>query len=460
MLRVRQVHIKLFSVLILVISLGVYLFFACYDGVVIAPDSVDYINMNTTREPFYSVFLALSRMVCEKFGIDIYLMIVVLLQSVLAAIASWSLVIYIFKNVVTDQTLSMVILSIILAVSLLTRFVIRGTMFSNCILTEGITVSCYTLYFRYLMEFVTRKTRKSFLICCVIVSILVSTRRQMIISLILLVICVLGIYLHDKQYCRGLLISFLCVACIFLGCIFWDAGYNRMSTAEGIRTSSNKRFIATMVVYAAEKDDSNYIQNEEIKNLFLEIYDICEEEGFLRKSAGTGWFRRAMHIEDCYDQIQLATMMPIINRYIEQIYCDDDNDYEKKLDEIISAMNRAVLPHVIPELAETFIDSFRMGLVTTVSGRNLVLRWYSLFVYLLYVTLMLYYIVTGENRKILLFVLLTLVSIILNVGLVSLVIYCQARYVIYNMILFYISLVLMIEPFVIKTIKGYESVMF
>ena len=112
-------HIKLFSVLILVISLGVYLFFACYDGVVIAPDSVDYINMNTTREPFYSVFLALSRMVCEKFGIDIYLMIVVLLQSVLAAIASWSLVIYIFKNVVTDQTLSMVILSIILAVSLL-----------------------------------------------------------------------------------------------------------------------------------------------------------------------------------------------------------------------------------------------------------------------------------------------------------------------------------------------------
>ena len=192
----------------------------------------------------------------------------------------------------------------------------------------------------------------------------------------------------------------------------------------------------------------------------MEIYDICEEEGFLRKSAGTGWFRRAMHIEDCYDQIQLATMMPIINRYIEQIYCDDDNDYEKKLDEIISAMNRAVLPHVIPELAETFIDSFRMGLVTTVSGRNLVLRWYSLFVYLLYVTLMLYYIVTGENRKILLFVLLTLVSIILNVGLVSLVIYCQARYVIYNMILFYISLVLMIEPFVIKTIKGYESVMF
>lgn len=39
-------------------------------------------------------------------------------------------------------------------------------------------------------------------------------------------------------------------------------------------------------------------------------------------------------------------------------------------------------------------------------------------------------------------------------GLVSLVIFCQTRYTIYNMALFYISLMLMLEPFLIRVVKG------
>ena len=39
---------------------------------------------------------------------------------------------------------------------------------------------------------------------------------------------------------------------------------------------------------------------------------------------------------------------------------------------------------------------------------------------------------------------LTLLSILCNVGLVSLVIFCQTRYTIYNMALFYISLLLLL----------------
>ena len=53
-----------------------------------------------------------------------------------------------------------------------------------------------------------------------------------------------------------------------------------------------------------------------------------------------------------------------------------------------------------------------------------------------------------------LFSSLTLLSVLLNVGLVSLVIFCQTRYTIYNMALFYISLMLMLEPFLIRVVKG------
>ena len=44
---------------------------------------------------------------------------------------------------------------------------------------------------------------------------------------------------------------------------------------------------------------------------------------------------------------------------------------------------------------------------------------------------------------------LTLLSILCNVGLVSLVIFCQTRYTIYNMPLFYISLILMLYNFLL-----------
>ena len=40
---------------------------------------------------------------------------------------------------------------------------------------------------------------------------------------------------------------------------------------------------------------------------------------------------------------------------------------------------------------------------------------------------------------------LVLLSIFFNVGLVSLVIFCQTRYTIYNMALFYIALILMLN---------------
>lgn len=44
---------------------------------------------------------------------------------------------------------------------------------------------------------------------------------------------------------------------------------------------------------------------------------------------------------------------------------------------------------------------------------------------------------------------LTLLSILCNVGLVSLVIFCQTRYTIYNMPLFYISLILLLYNFLL-----------
>ena len=53
---------------------------------------------------------------------------------------------------------------------------------------------------------------------------------------------------------------------------------------------------------------------------------------------------------------------------------------------------------------------------------------------------------------------MTVASIMLNVGLVSLVIFCQIRYTIYNMALFYISMLLLIGALFSRKENGNETI--
>lgn len=84
-------------------------------------------------------------------------------------------------------------------------------------------------------------------------------------------------------------------------------------------------------------------------------------------------------------------------------------------------------------------------MVTTVAQRKSLLLRYTFLVYLLYFFLLFYHLRQGKNDRLCLLALLTIFSVFCNVGLVSLVIFCQTRYTIYNMALFYISLLLMLD---------------
>ena len=111
----------------------------------------------------------------------------------------------------------------------------------------------------------------------------------------------------------------------------------------------------------------------------------------------------------------------------------------------MGVINVSVLPHNLGKLTASFLDNFLSGLITTVAQRNPVLNWYSLVAYCVYLLLFLWNLWVGKNRRVLQIGGLVLLSIFFNVGLVSLVIFCQTRYTIYNMALFYIALILMLN---------------
>lgn len=437
-----------FSAFMLIISMAFYLFFAFFDGAVICVDSPDYIEMNLAREPLYPLFLAFLRFLFGGVSADFYLFMAALFQSILAAVATWSLTAYLHKEFHLNKAFSLLLLTISPAVSLLCRFAAkRGSMYSNSILTEGITISCYLLFFRFLFEYITKQTKKALFACSLFSFVMICARKQMIFSLFMLVLAILIVSCLQKRIGNGLIVAVLCSLAILMCSTGLDLGYNYLLRGEAVRHSSDTRFITTMAFYTAGRNDFQYIEEKEIQDLFLKIYDICDEKEYLKPYADKGWFNRSSHFGDHYDHIQIDTMWPLITAYAREHYGDNVVAVNSCTDRIMNIINVSVIPHNMTKIAATFFDNILSGLVTTVAQKKSLLIGYSILIYLLYVLLLFYHLSHRRNDRLFLFSLLTLISVFLNVGLVSLVIFCQTRYTIYNMPLFYISFLLMLyEP--------------
>ena len=160
-------------------------------------------------------------------------------------------------------------------------------------------------------------------------------------------------------------------------------------------------------------------------------------------------------------------MRPAVNTFVQENYGDGTVFLSEHADQVMGVINRSVIPHNLGKILGSFLDNFLSGLITTVAQRNRILNLYSLAVYLLYLALLAWTLIyekrhpdagNGKSGKesggctsgrISEVAGLTLLSILCNVGLVSLVIFCQTRYTIYNMPLFYISLILLLYNFLL-----------
>jgi len=131
---------------------------------------------------------------------------------------------------------------------------------------------------------------------------------------------------------------------------------------------------------------------------------------------------------------------------VEENYTDDVTDRQLLTDDVTGVMIKSLIDKTAPDILKVLFNNFLSGLVTTVAQRNHILIWYSLFVYLGYVGLtLLHGRKVGKLDNTLKLCILTLISIVVNVGLVSAVIFCQTRYTVYNMPLFYISGIILLK---------------
>ena len=459
---------------IVVIPLLFYMAYWIYDGAVWCADSMSYVVMYDSREPLYPTLLALFRRLIPPDGSvpmeeQRYLFWVVGVQSILAAVSVSVLVIYLVRQLKLSKWMGYVLMMIPLGVSLLNRYAAkRGSMYSNCILTEGITISIFLLFIRFAYEYMISGSKKALILSVAMTILGVSTRKQMyvLLVLLLLVLVVVGVRSGPGDaeadgtdgvasgQAGGALsrrlgsTAFTCMVCVALALgvpALYDCTYNYILRGDFTRHTEDNRFVSTMALYTAEREYAEYI-DPGLRDIWLEIYDACDEAGYLYHSAPDGWLDAVRHFEDNYDHIQLDVMQVVLERTADDTGMEtvDRNElHSARMDAIRSEFNSSLLPHEAGRLLRIFINNLLAGLVLTVAKLHPVLCIYAVLVYALYLGLLVVYIRRG-NSQIACFAGLTLAGILVNVGLVSAVIFCQTRYTIYLMAPFYIAMMLMI----------------
>ena len=443
------------NLLLFTLSEIFYLIFAFVDKYHLYLDSQSYIKMHEMREPLYPTIIAVIRTIFGGNGSEEYLLFVVILQAIIIGYVVYNVTKYFSDEFKLNNVGTVIVFMIFISVSLMNRFLAkRGAMYSNSIMSEGIAYPLFILFFRYCYEYINTYKVKPLFIATVISFLLVSTRKQMYVSLVLIIVSIIYVAIRNKKIKHV-------VICFLLSCLLVVGGsklfdYVYINTVFGVNAThtSDSRFVTTMIFYTASREDVTYIEDETVKDLFIDIYDTCDEKGYLKSNMQDGsWYERISHFAKVYDNIQLRTMWAKMQEVASEKVGNSGIEMELLVDEYNSELITSLLPKLLPSILLTFTDSFIYGLLVTISAEKQILMPIAAIIYVLYIGLLVYTLKKQGLNKYSLLGIFALVSILVNIGLVSLVIFCQTRYTIYNMAIFYVSGFLMVYN-VVTSIKG------
>lgn len=439
------------------ITLGVlfilfYLGFALLDGYRLYPDSQSYIGMEVRREPGYSLYLALFRRCFGWGGEGLWLSAAAIGQSLIAAWSGWVFTRRCAALFSLRRAESAAVALCTLLPSLMCRFLAnRHAMYSYSILTESLAYPLFTVFFIVMLAWALEGGRRDLISAAALALLLYSLRKQMIVALPLLVLA--GCYrgLRVRRFWRTAAVSLALAAAVLAANALLDRGYNYALRGEALSHTGDMRFVSTMIFYTAEEEDAALFTDEQSRALFLEILEKADAAQYRQRYAPGDWYGRSLYFMNIYDGIQYLCLRDTIRARAESLG-GDELAMALAEDRAYDEINATLLPVSVKRLVPIVCDSFLVGLVSTILAQRRVLTLPALFLYAVFLVLLVLNIRRRREREAV-FAAFTLLSILGNVALVSLTIFCQARYTLYNMPMFYTGGLLLLRGALTKTGK-------
>lgn len=256
---------------------------------------------------------------------------VVIVQSLLAAYATWKLAVTVKRYKADSKLLALASVGFQFGVTFLCRFVaIRGSSYIDSIMTEGLGLSLYVLFVVQLYEYIMEEKTRNLVGTAGMAVLLVNLRKQMMITLCLMAAVVILYYLIKKRKLKKLLLLLVMTACLLGVTKFTDRLYNYAVRGVWIEHSGNSMGMLCTLIYTSGEEDAALFEDEVLKGLYQEIYTKADEQGLRMAYAPVGWEDLSSHYADSYDAIGYGIINPVVQGYIAEHY-DYREDEELRL---------------------------------------------------------------------------------------------------------------------------------
>lgn len=412
-----------------------YLSFCLVFGVYLEPDSEGYIEMATTREPVYPLFLLMFRKMITS---EIWMKIVILFQNIFMAAAVWMLALWLKKEFNLPIKWAYATIIFHFCVAMLCQFASgRAAIFTNSILTEGITMSMWLLFLFLLFHAIEdcdfRYVAGALLLCAV----MMDTRKQMAIGYIVLFATLMFGWCKKQEYLKkmGIVLGMIVVSVLLA--LGGNRLYNYQLRGEFAKNTRDMNLVLTTTLYVADREDAELIKEDDVRQLFLEVYDILERKGCNYKYAGDGWKNLEAHYEAHYDLITIDTTSEMFPEYAVKHGFAPGFEAEQEADRMSGVIVKSLLADNLFQYIRIYFASMANGFINTIATRGSFFDVYALIAYVVYIGLMLLCFAHQNTRKAALLAMMVLLAIVVNVGVTAALIFCQPRYMLYNMAMFY-----------------------
>ncbi len=432
-----------------IISACFYLFFALRYGVYLGSDSPGYINMISAREPVYPLMLALFRKI---FGMDRYLFAVIIFQNLLMAAAVTALCSYLKKRFGLPWFIYALLFCTHFAEALLTQYAAqRAVVYTNSIMTEGITLSLWLVFillcFRIREKGAKLSDAKDVFITLLLCALMTDVRKQMAMGYITLFVVIFFDRKSLKKPGEHIKKLLLIAAGMLLTLILALGGtrmYNYALRGAFKQNTRDMNLVLTTTLYVADKEDAELIKEESVRKLFIRTMEILEETGSNYRFAGKSLRELEEHYEENYDVITVNTTGPLFIEYAEEHGFKSGMEAEAEADRMSGVIVKSLLLNNAGTYLRVYVASLINGFVNTIAARHPLLDLFALFAYIAFTVLMVLCYRREETYAAAVCGMSVLTAILVNVGVTAALIFCQSRYMIYNMSLFYSAALIML----------------
>lgn len=416
-------------------------------GVRAYPDTNSYLTMSPNREPGYALLLNAAVRIAGEKGF----WVIGLLQNALAAFSVYLILCYVGNAMKSRRICVLTALCLIFPHIMTPLFASSGLILTNSLLSEGITVPLYNIYFLFMMKAVWEKERKEKYLLAALAAAFILTlfRGQMLVALIawaimaILLECDSG-RTFGKRWKKLLLPVGIFAAALILRtlCV---SGYNLAVNGKFTGTTYGSVTILSNMIYVTEKEDREEIEDENLRGLFEEIYETADEGEMLYRYAPEGMTEEAAFYSQMHDEIKDLAIYPCLLSYTEHV--EGIEDYMERLvrvDALASAMMRELLPGCIREWFLHYIRNLLVGLIRTAAFLHPFFNLPALAGYVILILMGIYCYRRDRESRAAGILFPALLLTIGNAAAVSLTIMCISRYMVYNMPFIYLSAFLLL----------------